>query len=812
MVAGRQVHDSRTWPPGLPTPLTTLIGRERGLEEVTALVAANRLVTLVGSGGVGKTRLAIGGAAAAAPRFADGVDLVDLSEVPDRELVWAAVAQAVGVEERADADLPRRLAGVLRPQQRLLVLDNCEHLLAGCALVARRLLGCCPDVRILVTSREGLGVPGEVTWRVPSLTFPWPDHPPSLEELDRFGAVALFAARARAARPGLVIAAADIAALSSICFRLDGIPLALELAAARVSALSIQEIADHLDDRFSLLTRAVGGPARHQTLHASVDWSHHLLSQPERALFRRLAVFAGGWSLRAANAVCSGPPVGPGQIVRPLAALVDKSLVQAEDTATGTRYRLLEAIKTFAHGQLVASGELDDTRARHGSYFADLGERAVSRLHDPDQGNWASCLDQDQANLRAARLWCAEDPARAGLGLKMASGLGEYWFLRGLLEEGAEWLNEALERAPGPGRARAAALAWLAVITSLRLEIRRAGQLFTESITTYEHAGDYGGQAQVLALLGLWRANQDDRQGATEALDRALALARRSQDRYIAAFALLMASLTASLTADAALARTRAAESLKLSTEIGNRRWAGYARCVLADCLSHEGYPREALAILRICVGDFESLVDRWGLLISTNSAALAHAALGDWARATIAAGVADSLSERIGGQPYPALQAAVDTISAKAAAELEAAAGPLREAGRAAGRGDRIAAALGLAAEPAPPHPQQDLPLTRREHEITQLIAAGLTNRQIAEQLVIAQRTVDTHVAHILAKLGCSNRAQVAALTSARRPRAQLRDQAGDKIRTPSTQLPLYRIPCNRIKVHAVKTARIRQ
>ena len=213
-----------------------------------------------------------------------------------------------------------------------------------------------------------------------------------------------------------------------------------------------------------------------------MDWSHQLLSQPERALFRRLAVFAGGWSLRAAEAVSSGPPVGPGQVVRLLAALVDKSLVQAEDTATGTRYRLLEAIKTFAHEQLVASGELDDTRARHGSYFADLGEHVASRLHGPDQGHWASCLDQDQANLRAARLWCAADPARAALGLKMASGLGEYWFIRGLLEEGADWLHEALERAPGPGQARAAALAWLAVFTSLRSGFQRDGQLFEASI------------------------------------------------------------------------------------------------------------------------------------------------------------------------------------------------------------------------------------------------------------------------------------------------------------------------------------------
>jgi predicted ATPase/DNA-binding CsgD family transcriptional regulator len=771
VVTEGQVDGGRTWPPGLPMPLTTLIGRERDLEEVTALVAGNRLVTLVGAGGVGKTRLAIEGAAVAAPQFANGVELIDLSGVPDRQLVWAAVAQAVGVEERTDADLARRLAGVLRPQNRLLVLDNCEHLLAECASVATRLLGCCPELRILVTSRQALGEPGEVTWRVPSLTFPWPEHPPSLEELEQFGAVALFLERARAARPGLVIAATNIAALGSICFRLDGIPLALELAAARVSALSIKEIADHLDDRFTLLTRTAGGPARHQTLRASVDWSHQLLSPPERVLFRRLAVFAGGWSLRAAEAVGSGEPVGSGPVVRLLAALVDKSLVQAEETATGTRYRLLEAIKTFAHEQLAASGELDDIRARHGSYFVDLGAHVASRLHGPDQGYWASCLDQDQANLRAARLWCAEDPARAGLGLKMAAGLGAYWFIRGLLEEGADWLHDALERAPDAGGARATALGWLAVFASLRSGFRQGGQLFEASIVLHEQAGDWQEQARVLAVLGFWRANQDDRQGAADALDHALALARQSQDRYYSAFALLMAGMTASLLADPALAKARAAGSVKLFTEIGDRRGAGYARCVLADCLVHEGTPQQGLALLRVCVGDFEAVLDRWGLLISAGSAVLAHAALGDWNRAGIAVGVADSLRERIGGHPYPAVQAAIDAITAKAAAELGAAAEPLRDAGRAAGRGDRIAAALGLATEPAPPHPQHDLPLTRRENEITQLIAIGLTNRQIAEQLFIAQRTVDTHVAHILAKLGCSNRAQVAALTSARRP-----------------------------------------
>jgi non-specific serine/threonine protein kinase len=737
---------------------------------VARLLADDRLVTLVGSGGVGKTRLAIEVAAVVAPRFADGAVFVDLSGVTGKAPVWAAVAQVAGIEERADAEVAQRIAGVLRSRNLLLVLDNCEHLLAECAEVAARLLGCCQELRILATSREGLGVPGEVTWRVPSLAFPWPEHPPSAEDLRKFGAVALFLDRARAARPGLVIAASDIAALSSICFRLDGIPLSLELAAARASALSIREIADHLDDRFTLLARTVGGPARHQTLRASMDWSHQLLSQPEQALFRRLAVFAGGWSLRAAEAVCADPPVGPDRVARLLAALVDKSLVQAEDTATGTRYRLLESIKAFASEQLAASAEAADIRARHGRYFADLSEHAASRLNGPEQSHWASCLDQEQANLRAARLWCAADPGRAELGLTLASSLGKYWLIRGLLEECADWLRQAREQAPPPAAGQAMALTWLAIIMSVHSGFQLGGQLLAESAALHEQAGDHQGQAQVLAILGFWRANNGDRHGAAEALERALDLSRQSQDRYSAAFALLMASMTASVMADTALAMVRATESMELFTEIGDRRGAGYARCVVADCLTHDGNAREALVILRACVDGFEAMTDRWGLLISSGSAALAHAALGDWAQAATAAGVADTLSERTGGRLYPSVQAALDGIVVRAAGQLGATAASRREAGRTAGRSDRIAAALGLPAEPAPQHPRDHSLLTRRETEITQLIAAGLTNRQIGEQLFIAQRTVDTHVAHILAKLGCSNRAQVAALTGPKR------------------------------------------
>jgi predicted ATPase/DNA-binding NarL/FixJ family response regulator len=747
------------------------VGRDRDIAEVKRLVADNRLVTLVGSGGVGKTRLAIEEAASLAPQFADGVNLVDLSEVPDPAPLWATVARAVGVEEKADAELAQRLTRVLWPQSRLLVLDNCEQLLAATAAVAMQLLSGCPRLWILATSREGLGVPGEVTWRVPSLTFPWPGHQPSLDETEEFGAMTLFAERARAARPGLVIGKADIAPLSSICFRLDGIPLALELAAARVSALSIREIADRLDDQFMLLSRTVGAPARHQTLRASVDWSHQLLTEAEQALFRRLAVFAGGWSLSAAEEVGADPPVGRDQAARLLAGLVDKSLVQADDSATGTRYRLLEAVKAFALERLLTSGELEEVRARHGTYFADLGERVAPRLHGRDQGLWASRLDQDQANLRAASQWCAADPARAGHGLRMAAGLWEYWLIRGLIKEGAAWLEDVLQRAPGPPGTRAAALAGLALFASLRGEFQRGGELLAASIALYEEADDLSGQVRALAILGYWRANDGDREGSAEALDHAMLLAGRARDGYPAAYARLMAGMAASSMADRTLARAYATQSAELFSDMGDYRGAGYARCVVADCLSGEGLPAEALTILRTCLGVFEELSDRWGLLISAGSVALTHAARGDWLQTSFALGVADSLAERIGGRLFPAVQAAIDAIAATMAAELGSAATPSREAGRTVGRGDCIAAAFGLAKEPEPSYVQEELLLTKREQEVTELIAGGLTNRQIAERLFIAQRTVDTHVGHILAKLGCSNRSQAAVLISGRRP-----------------------------------------
>ena len=363
--------------------------------------------------------------------------------------------------------------------------------------------------------------------------------------------------------------------------------------------------------------------------------------------------------------------------------------------------------------------------------------------------------------------------------------------MRGLLEEGAAWLQDVLQRAAGPAAARADALTGLAVINSLRGQSKPVSELFAASIALYEQVDDLQGQARALAILGFWLASHADC-GAAEALERALGLAKQSQDRYFAAFALLMAAMAASVRGNTALARTHAVRSIRLSAEIGDSRGAGYAQCVLAECLVNDGAPAEGLVILRECIGVFEALTDRWGLLVSAGSMALAHAAIGDWAQAAFVLGVADSLRDRIGGRPFRGVQAAIDAVAVKTAAQLGAKIIFQRDAGRAAGRGEHIAAALGAAKETAPDcPPRQQEVLTARENEITELIAAGLTNRQIAERLFIAQRTVDTHVGHILAKLGCSNRSQVAALTGPQDSSSTYLPDRRLKIRTPVRRFP---------------------
>jgi len=757
---------SRGWPFGLPVPLTVFVGRERERAEVARLLAASRLVTLTGAGGVGKTRLAVEVAAAVASGLADGASFIDLSAVMDPALLPGAVARGLGVEDRVGTGLVERLVRVLSGQQRLLLIDNCEQLRARCADLVTEVLSHCPGVVVLATSREPLQVPGEVTWRVPSLAFPWPRSPLTAADLEGFEAAALFLARARAARPGLVVGADDIAAVTSICFHLDGIPLALELAAARAGALSLPEIAARLTGCMELLARAGAGPQRQQTLRASVEWSHQALSEPERAVFRRLAVFVGGWPLEAAEAVCALPPLGRGDVAGLLASLVDKSLVQADHAPAGSRYRLLEVIRAFAAERLAEAGELEQVREQHAGYYTGFAEQATAEVWGPGVTIWVPRMDTEAGNLRAARRWCARDPARAGTGLRLAAGVWSYWLILGRLVEVAAWLEEALARQGGPGHVRAVALNGLGLVACFRGEPERGRDLLSASIECFQRSPGGRDEGRVWANLGYARALCGDTAGAAGATDHALDLARRDADAWVEAAARWRLGFALALAGDVVRARPLAAAAASLFATTGDSRLRAYTLATVGECLAREGKPAEAITVLREALGVFEKLPERVGLLRTAIWLSGACAAAGDWPRAAVLLGVVDMLSERTGGQPHAFMQADLDAVAARGPAELGPAWQPARQAGQVLGRGDQIAATLWPAENrEASPPANGGLPLTPRECEVAELIARGLTNRQIGTRLFIAERTVDTHVGRILAKLGCASRAQVAAI-----------------------------------------------
>ena len=429
----------------LPAQLTSFVGRQREIEEIRPLLESTRLLTLTGAGGCGKTRLALQVAAELIDHFRDGVWLVDLAPLSDPALVTPSVASVFKVQEGPSRPLVEGVCNYLRSRQVLLVMDNCEHLIAACARLAEILLLASPGSRILATSRESLGLSGETVWRVPSLSVPSPQGT-STEAVARSEAACLFIDRATAVVPTFTISDANAPVVEAICRRLDGIPLAIELAAARMKVLSVEQISERLNDRFRLLT---GGSrtavARQRTLEAAVDWSYNLLSKIERRFFCRLSVFVGGWTLEAAEIVCAGGAIKKAQILDLLSNLVDKSLVSSDDDATGhRRYRFLETVRQYGREHLLRLGDAEQVRHRHLDFFLTLARRAEPQLTQADQGAWLTHLQLDHDNLRSALEWSLAEPDRGHDALELAGALFWFWLKRGHLDEGRRLLQRAL--------------------------------------------------------------------------------------------------------------------------------------------------------------------------------------------------------------------------------------------------------------------------------------------------------------------------------------------------------------------------------
>ncbi len=474
----------------LPNPLTRFIGRERELVDVERLIGRARLLTLTGAGGSGKTRLALEVARRVGPSYPDGVWFVDLAAVGESLFVADAVAEVLGLDSGAAPSRGQALVDQLRTRRLLIVLDNCEHLLAACAHVAASVLAGCPGVDVLATSREPLHAEGEYTFRVPSLALPSPvpDPAPDLVQLGQVPSVRLFVERAAQVRPGFRLDVGNAQGVSDLCRRLDGMPLALELAAARTTVLEPAEIVQRLGDVLSMLAGGANGVTRHQTLRGTLEWSHDLLTEPEQVLLHRLSMFSDGFTLEALEAVCGESPLERPELLGLLAKLVDKSMVVREQTAAGTRYRQLEPVRQFGREHLDRAGESGRLAAAHCEYFLGL---AVD--HNPERATGVvieqpKLLDREHDNLRAALRWaCAHDPESA---LRLAASLWRFWFIRGHAVEGARWVERALAVAPEPTRPRAAALVGLTGLDSRQGRSDRHRSLGAEATAIVRQIGE----------------------------------------------------------------------------------------------------------------------------------------------------------------------------------------------------------------------------------------------------------------------------------------------------------------------------------
>ncbi len=479
----------------LPIPLTSFIGREKDVREILKLLGRNRLITLTGSGGVGKTRLAIESASQVLSRFRDGVWWVDLVGLNDLSLVPQAVLTAVNAREVTNKPLIEMLAEHFRLKRSLLVLDNCEHLISACAQLADRLLSSCRKLKILATSREALDILGETVWHVPSLSLPARDESPALRLLSRYEGIRLFADRAKSVQPRFELAEQNAQSVLQICHRLDGMPLAIELAAARVKMMSVDEIAKRLDDRFDLLTTGSRTALpRHQTLHAAIDWSYNLLSEPEKILFRHLSVFMGGFTLEAAQAVAAGEGIAGPQIVDQLGQLLNKSLIRVDArsaSASETRYNMLETIREYARGVLDSFAETDFVRDRHLDFFVRFAEQAETNFMTFAQFNWHARLGTELDNLRHAMEWSVTlDSAGAGdgenprlqAGLRLAGALYWIWDDRDFPNETSLWVKDILSKTRQPTPFRARALMSLGVLYATLNDFAEARPCFEEAL------------------------------------------------------------------------------------------------------------------------------------------------------------------------------------------------------------------------------------------------------------------------------------------------------------------------------------------
>ncbi|MFE7421055.1 protein kinase [Rhodococcus sp. NPDC057529] len=759
---------ARTKDGNLPLELTSFVGRRHELAQAKQLLSTSRLVTLTGVGGVGKTRLALRVAEGARRAFGDGVWLIELGELADPGLLVDRIAAGFGLQERSVRPPLDLLTDYLAHRQILMVLDNCEHLIDAVAQVTQTLLRTCPDLRIIATSREPLGIGGEIAMRVPPLAVPHPGDSASPRGIPTSDAITLFVERAHAAVPEFELTEDNRAVIAQICERLDGLPLPIELAAVRLRVMSAPQILDRLADRYSLLTvGSRGAPTRQQTMRLSVDWSYELCTPREQQLWKRLSVFVGGFELDAAEGACGGG-LSPTELLDTIALLTDKSILIREEHDSVVRFRMLEILREYGREKLQESGEWSALRRRHRDWFKQLVMQAEAGWISNQQLEWIARLRREQPNLREALEFCVTEPGEAESGLQIANALHPFWFARGLFSQARSWIERALApQSEAPTALRTHALCTQSMMAGLQGDLDAARSKLMDAEILAKQLGGNGIHA-INYFEGNLALYSGEPSRAADFFEGILEELRAQRNPLRLLEALSGLGLASWLLQDHARAVTIHEEVLAITRRHGESVYQTYSLWGLGLVVWNRDDPARAVKLLKEGVRLTRNVNDPVCASLCVEALAWISSTQHQEGRAARLMGAAGALRQSVGGSTVhiPGMVTYHRECTRRSRQALgDRAYEAAFQQGKSMTFEGVVAYVLdeAIPSQTAEPQATESI-LTRRESQVAELVAAGMTNRAIAAKLVISQRTAQGHVEHILQKLGFTSRAQIAA------------------------------------------------
>ncbi|WP_336883246.1 protein kinase domain-containing protein [Rhodococcus globerulus] len=753
----------------LPLELTSFVGRRTEVSEAKTLLSVSRLLTLTGVGGVGKTRLALKVASTVRKDFPDGVWLVELGEVHDASLTESVVAAALSVRDQPARPVREVLVEFLRTRELLLVLDNCEQMVEGVAEFVDTMLQTSPGLRILATSREPLGIAGEAVHVVAPLTTPSPDAEPSLRSLLRCDAVALFAERAAAAVEGFDVTEANAATVARICARLDGLPLAIELAVARLRMMSPDQILQRLNDRFTLLNRGSRGtPSRQRTLWWSIDWSHELCTPPEQRLWARLSVFAGTFGLDAAEGIC-GDDQPAESLLDSLSSLVDKSILIREEQGSVVRLRLLDTLRDYGREKLQQTGESLTLRQRHRDWYEQLALDADADWISSRQLDWISRLEREQPNLREAMEFCLSEDTETEHGLRMAAALFQFTMARGLHSTQRLYLDQLLAKPPGASKTGRAEALYAAIFYAVvQGDLPAARSLLEEGQALSDSIDDSAVAACISEAAGLLALYSGNAPSARDHFETALAMRGPHPEPALQVGTLHFLGMTYEALGDTGRSITYHERALTITESHGEWLNRAYGLWVLSVAVWRDGDRARAVKLLEQALRLIRQANNPHSSFLCLEALAWIAAEDRNARRAAVLMGAAEKMgrfSDDVTTVLIPTQLRRHEESELKVRQMLGE---KVFESARQQGRQMRFNAAIAYALGEQPPAATtgrgSSTELTKRERQVADLVAQGLTNRAIAAKLVISQRTAQGHVEHILTKLGFTSRSQIAA------------------------------------------------